>query len=239
MFKKVFSFILILLFCFSSLSVSAKVKAAKKQQKPIDISEMPTKDKTLKVILNENDGGEVTAKIYKNGKFLQKVTNLYVSPMVSDVSFVDANFDGFTDIYIGVGGSRSANELLIWDNDTRRFKRFKRVDVDLQGFTIDPSTKSVYTGGSTSGWTFEFSRYTWKKNKLCLEESMFIANAAHQYVDGKIEEWIPAEEIFKKEGVVARYTLKDKNDKLIIATNELSLLPGKWPDVLEWNKGNY
>ena len=91
---------------------------------------MPTKDKTLEVILNENDFSDVTAKIYKNGKFLQKVTKLEVSPMVSDVRFVDANFDGYTDIYIGVGGSRSANELLIWDNDTRRFKRFKGENED-------------------------------------------------------------------------------------------------------------
>lgn len=235
MFKKVLFFILLFLFSFSSLSVSAKVKAAKKQQSLIEIGDMPSKDKTLKVILNENDGGEVTAKIYKNGTFLQKVTNLYVSPMVSDAIFVDANFDGNTDIYIGVGESRTANELLIWDNDIRRFIK---VEEGWQNFTIDPSTKSVYTGGSTSFCTFDFHRYTWKKNKLCLEENVYIFNPVDSSFD--IDEDDESAEVLSRPGVVlARYTLKDKNDKLIIATNELSLLPGKWPDVLEWNKGNY
>ncbi len=157
-----------------------------------------------------------TATIFYDGKEIQTIED--ETGLVSDeatVRFLDANFDGQTDIYLGVGLSRTLNALFVWDDFEQQFQV---VDgSSLQNPMLHPATKSFIDGGSSSYCETDITLNKWKKSMIMAHENLAIILDPEQY--GEL-------------GVEHRYTLKDDNDKVLYSTDEVKELPEMWQTIV-------
>ena len=103
----------------------------------LPLNQFPTTDELLSV---EVSSDFTSATISLDGEVIQTVTDEEGLVSIDDeatVHFLDANFDGFTDIFIGAGESRTYSTLLLWDDNTKQFVRIGELgNPDLQGFML-------------------------------------------------------------------------------------------------------
>ena len=181
----------------------------------ISLSECPTENERIKVVVSEEKD---TVIISVDGKEIQTLTDEDERFVAADddtpVYFLDANFDGWVDIFIGPGVSRTYSSLLLWNPTDNKFERVGSLgSPTLQNFMMCPSDKSVYEGGSSSWCSYYFERKTWKDNNLEKQEAVTVVLDANEYGSN---------------GVENKYTLKDANEKLIVSTDDATELPGLW-----------
>ena len=132
---------------------------------------------------------------------------------------MDANFDGYVDIFIGPGESRTYSALLIWDATAKQFKRVGSLgDPSFQNVMLYPSEQFVFEGGSNSWCCDYFTRSIWEGGKLKTMEELYIVNDPEQYGEYEVEN---------------KYTLRDNQQKAILSTDDISKLPATWKSVLE------
>ena len=135
------------------------------------------------------------------------------------IHFLDFNFDGYKDIYIGRGESRTHNSVLLYNPSTDRYDLME-IDHHMQDPIISPKEKAIYTGGSESACEFSYRKSVWKGHYLKDIEVMFYINNLSDY----------NETLNNRETV---YTLLDANDNIILKTNELKELPPNWQKVMQ------
>ena len=91
------------------------------------------------------------------------------------VHFVDANFDGYTDLYLGTGEDRTYNNILLWNESQGRFtKVFPENGNHVPMPLFCAETKSILSpcsGGAYCGFILEFkpSGNTLVLGETCLE----------------------------------------------------------------------
>ena len=185
----------------------------------ITLGQFPMTNKHLEVKLSED---HEKADIYYDGKLIQTVEDNEGSLVAAGgdipVRFLDANFDGKTDIFIGPGESRTYSTLLIWDSAREEFVRIGKLgEPSLQGFILEPGTKSVYEGGSGSYCLFVMTRSVWDGGTLKVKEKLLCVSDPTQ---------------FKANEVSGKYSLRDDNDKEIQATEILTELPRSWTHIV-------
>ena len=179
----------------------------------IFLNQFPQTDPHLTVKVSEDF---TTATIYYDGKEIQTVSD--ESELASDeapVHFLDANFDGMTDIYIGLGYSRTINSLLVWDEFEQQFQTVQ--GSSLQNPMLYPKTKSFFDGGSSSYCETDITRNEWMGSKIVMKENLAIILDPEQY--GEL-------------GVEHIYTIIDDNDKVLYSTDEPKELPEMWQAVI-------
>lgn len=178
----------------------------------IDLGQCPVTDPHLTVTVSEDFS---TATISYDGKELQTIAD--EDPVATDdapIHFLDANFDGLTDIFIGMGESRTYSTLLLWDPEQQQFVRTGTLGTpSLQGFMLHPETKSVIEGGSNSFCEFEVTRSLWEGNQLQPQEDLIIIYGAENYA---------------MNGVQHRFTLKDPEGQALYSTETVEELPELW-----------
>ncbi len=175
----------------------------------IYLDEFLTKDPHLTVKVSEDF---TIATIYYDGKEIQTIEEeLGMASDEAEVRFLDANFDGLTDIYIGPGLSRTQNTLLVWDKFEQQFQVVS--GSALQNPMLHPATKSFIDGGSSSYCETDITRSTWKGNMLVMEENLAIVLDPEQY--GEL-------------GVDHIFTLTDDNGKVRYSTDDVNDLPEMW-----------
>ena len=159
-----------------------------------------------------------TATIFYDGKEIQTVTD--EDGLATDdapVHFLDANFDGLTDIFIGMGESRTYSTLLLWDPEKQQFVRTGTLGTpSLQGFMLHPYSKSVVEGGSNSFCEFAVTRSLWEGNKLQPQEDLIIIYGAENYA---------------MNGVQHKFTLKDPEGQALYSTETVEDLPELWTAI--------
>lgn len=186
----------------------------------ITLEQCPTIYEGLRVELSD----DITkAYIYLDDQLLQTISDTDEEPLASDgdksIHFMDANFDGYVDIFIGAGQSRTYSTLLLWDPAAEQFARMGLLgEPMLQNIVLHPATKSVFEGGSASWCALYFTRSVWEGNTLKKVEEVTNVNEPEQY--GEYE-------------VNAPYTLKDAEGKVITATDKASELPGMWKTIFQ------
>ena len=186
----------------------------------ITLEQCPTTYEGLRVELSD----DITkAFIYLDDQLLQTISDTDEEPLATDgdksVHFMDANFDGYVDIFIGPGQSRTYSTLLLWDPAAEQFARMGLLgEPALQNIVLHPATKSVFDGGSASWCAIYFSRSIWEGGMLKKVEEVTNVNDPEQY--GEYE-------------VNAPYTLKDADGKVIAATDKASELPGVWKTIFQ------
>lgn len=196
----------------------AKLDMTAAQVKPneagfIFLDQFLTTDPHLTVKVSEDF---TTATIFYDGKEIQTIED--ETGLVSDeatVRFLDANFDGQTDIYLGPGFSRTLNALFVWDEFEQQFQVVS--GTSLQNPMLHPATESFIEGGSSSYCETDIYLNTWNKSMIMMDENLAIVLDPEQY--GEI-------------GVEHRYTLKDADDKVLYSTDEIEALPEMWQTIV-------
>lgn len=186
----------------------------------IALLQCPTTYEKLKVEVSE-DYTEV--KIYDGDKLLQTLSDpddgFVAAGGEVPIYFMDANFDGYVDLFIGPGESRTYSTLLTWNPTEKEFVRVGTLgNPALQNFMLYPSGNSVFDGGSASWCSDFFSRSVWKEGKLQQVDELCVVNDPEQY--GEYD-------------VTAKFTLRDTEGNVLLSTNNMSDLPKPWAGVLK------
>ena len=186
----------------------------------ITLEQCPTAYEGLKVVLSD----DITkASIYLDDQLLQTVSDTDEEPLATDgdksVHFMDANFDGYVDIFIGAGQSRTYSTLLLWAPAANQFTRVGTLgEPMLQNIMLHPATKSVIEGGSASYCANYFTRSIWEGGMLKKLEEVTSVSDPEQYGEYDVN---------------SPYTLKDAEGKVIAATDKASELPGVWKTIFQ------
>jgi len=191
----------------------------------------PQKIDGLSVELAMDDDYGQSVKITKDGKFLQELKGDFYqgSPMVFDnsmVYYVDANFDEYTDIFIGTGDDRTDNTILLWNSDKNLFEKYGKIgEPSLMNPYFSPSENAIYECGQNGFYSFGYSKSVWKDGKLVtqehLDEILFREGFDYKTYNEGLD--------YKRS---KKYALFDSNYKLIMETNEIDELPNKWAEVI-------
>lgn len=186
----------------------------------ITLEQCPTEYEGLKVTVTDD---VMKATIYQGDQQLQTIAGDDEEPLATDgdksVHFMDANFDGYVDIFIGAGESRTYSTLILWNPATKQFQRLGMLgEPMLQNFTLHPASKSVFEGGSASAFAYYFSRSIWENNTLKKVEELICVNDAEQYGEYDVN---------------APYTIKDGEGKTIATFKKADELPGQWKALVE------
>lgn len=192
----------------------------------------PQKIDGLSVELAMDDDYGQSVKITKDGKFLQELKGDFYqgSPMVFDnsmVYYVDANFDEYTDIFIGTGDDRTDNTILLWNSDKNIFEKYGKIgEPSLMNPYFSPSENAIYECGQNGFYSFGYSKSVWKDGKLVTQEHLDeIINIDEGFDYKTYNEGLD----YKRS---KKYAFFDSNYKLIMETNEIDELPNKWAEVI-------
>lgn len=202
----------------------ASPKCAINAQGLITLGDCPTNHSQLSVKMND-ECNELT--IFLNGKELQKIDREeeFASPADEcPIFYLDANFDGNCDIFVGPGESRTYSTLLIYNPKKGLFEAIGELgNPSLQNFILDPVNKVVYEGGSSSFCELDADKMKWVSNSLQKMESLKVISDPKEY---------------RANGVKYKYTIKNANTgKLVKATNFTQNLPASWlklAKTLDW-----
>lgn len=129
-------------------------------------------------------------RVYSNGKVLQTILpkgedDMLAAPVYAEnadqlVHFPDANNDGYRDLFVGPGGSRSMNSLFLWNPTSSRFELCPSA-ADMQNPLFCPRENAVYDGGSNSAWEYYISKSVWNGNVLNPKENLEITDNLADY----------------------------------------------------------
>lgn len=188
----------------------------------ITLDQCPTFYDGLMVALSDD---LTKASIYNGNQLIQTITASEDDPFATDgdksVHFLDANFDGYVDIFIGAGVSRTYSSLLLWNPSTKQFVMVGASggagSLTFQNFMLHPESKSVFMGGSSSYCSSFFERYIWNGNDLKVVEELTIVNVPKEY---------------KNYNVNSRFTLKDDKGNVIVSAKKEDKLPGLWKKIV-------
>lgn len=186
----------------------------------MSLNQFPTIDKRLYVEVSPDF---TEASIYRDGKLFQTVVDeengLVSAGDAAPVHYLDANFDGYTDIFIGAGESRTYSTLLLWNDKEKQFVRVGELgDPDWQGFMLCPAKKMVFGGGSGSYCSFYITRSHFEGFELVQDEQLTIITDKSEYI---------------AYGVHDKYTLQDANDKRLCSTENNDGLPSLWQTIVK------
>ncbi len=146
------------------------------------------------------------------------------------VHFVDANFDGHTDLYLGTGEDRTFNNILLWDDDAEKFVQvFPEVANNLPIPLFCKQSKCILSSGSSSAWTWNISEYKPQGNTLV--ESEWLATTT-PYINEGYSGWDEGEEylyILRKGG---------EDGPIIARCNICTQLPEHWQKLIKADRKN-
>lgn len=170
-------------------------------------------------------------RVYSNGKVLQTIRpkgedDMLAAPVYAEnadqlVHFPDANNDGYRDLFVGPGGSRTQNTLYLWNPETSRFERCPSAG-DLQNPVFCPREGAIYDGGSNSAWEFALIRYVWQGSQLVETHTLDVVSDVADYNRH-------ADPQYRK---THAYVLAPKSGRTL-KTNSRSELPAKWQKMLK------
>ena len=192
----------------------------------IVLGQCPTQYPTIRIAL-EGEGSILKAKVYKNDMLLQILegedeydalaTDIVDINDPKNVHFMDINFDGYVDIFIGRSMSRTKSSAFLWNPTSESFQQVAKEEM-LQNIILEPSSKSLYQGGAGSWCYSGFSRYKLYSYSIEELETLEVVSDASQYEDYN---------------VTHEYTVKTKEGEIVSETDNSSELSEKWRAVYE------
>lgn len=192
---------------------------------PIQLSHIynyPTQHDSIEIYFTEETNNESSQimKIYRCGEYLQSFN---ISELLNSdiVHFLDVNFDGYTDIFIGVGGSETANVVFVWNSKNEIFEDCKILSGKLQNPYFDMDRKVIYDCEKCGTLEFWFFKYVIEDERLTLGNRLLVIPDLDGYN--------------KNTGHFSRnhpYTLY-YGDGIIQEADDESELPKEWQEVIE------
>ena len=186
------------------------------------IDDCPTQYEGLEIVKHKGEYNLSSIDVILDGKQLcsfafrddnELDNNDYVTG--DQVHFLDANFDGYVDIFLGPGRDREYSALFLWDSEQSTFVRVHQ-DGDLQfngNYQFHPSSQKVYFSGSGCAVCHHAVRLSWQGNELRSEEAL-TSVMSKSYID---------------EEQPARYVIrKGLEGKIIFCTDDPNKIPAQW-----------
>ena len=195
--------------------------------KPFALKACPQTDAQLRVALSRDADMNQVAVIYRNGDIVQTFneeeplfTDWYDQKPETFIHYVDANFDGHTDIFLGLGQSRTYSTLLLWNPKTQLFERYGNLgEPSLQNPVFAPSENAIYSSGSNSAWEYVYTKDVWDEETLIGAEVLY-------YYDN------PAEYNGMNGTNVKKYNLYGTGEQLLKATDDIKQLSKGWQQII-------
>lgn len=184
-----------------------------------NVVDCPTSLSFIKATSESQDDDTYKVSIYR-GRELAQSFNLDVTS--DDLYYLDANFDGNMDIFVGPAAPRNFSTILLWDEKSGGFVPMEG-DVLNGTILVHPGKKFLVSLGSGSYCSEYYTRYTWQGNRLVTTETLVEINDPKAY---------------KEYGVKRRYTVvKGTNLDNIAAnkkveTSKKSKLPFEWRTII-------
>lgn len=218
---------------FWAVTITMGICSCNNNVELIALSDCPQKMEGFSVELSKNKDDVQKITISKDGKMLQELIEEEEPFFVGNISkfdntmvfFVDANFDGETDLYIGTGEDRSSNTILLWNKSKGLFEVYKATDDFFQNPLFSPSENAIYGHGSISAFEGGYSKSIWNEGKLEDEESLTEIYDVNEYDFDAMNE-------FAEYKLSHKYTVLTPNNKLIAEADEIESLPEEWQKVL-------
>ncbi len=186
------------------------------------IDDCPTQYDGLEIVKHKGEYNLSSIDVILDGKQLcsfafrddnELDNNDYVTG--DQVHFLDANFDGYVDIFLGPGCDREYSALFLWNPEQSNFVRVRQ-DGDPQfngDYQFHPSSRKVYFSGSGCAVCHHAVRLSWRGNDLRSEEAL-TSVMSKSYID---------------ENQPARYVIrKGLEGKIIFSTDDPSKIPIQW-----------
>lgn len=199
----------------------------------ITLKDCPREIEGIKVELSQSDEFAQKISISKDGRFLQELVGeddnaFYTgSPEVFDKSiifFVDANYDGDTDIFIGSGNDRTSNTILLWNSSLNKFERYGQLSSPyFQNPIFSPTENAIYESGSNSAFDGVYIKSVWDNGELKETERI-----VEIYDIKEIDNYNTYSEL----KVSKKYTLVDMNKNKLTETDGVEELPKNWNAVI-------
>ena len=159
------------------------------------------------------DGKQLCSFAFRNDDY-DLDNNDYVTG--DQVHFLDANFDGYVDIFLGPGCDREYSALFLWDPEQSTFVRV-RVNGELQfngNYQFHPTSQKVYYTGSGSFSSNHAVRLSWQNHDLRSEETL-----TSEMLKSRLDEEQPAKYVVRKGGF---------SGKIIFSTDDPNKIPAQW-----------
>ena len=159
------------------------------------------------------DGKQLCSFAFRNDDY-DLDNNDYVTG--DQVHFLDANFDGYVDIFLGPGCDREYSALFLWDPEQSTFVRVRQ-DGDPQfngDYQFHPSSRKVYYTGSGSFSSNHAVRLSWQNHDLRSEETL-----TSEMLKSRLDEEQPAKYVVRKGGF---------SGKIIFSTDDPNKIPAQW-----------
>lgn len=192
----------------------------------VTLEQCPTEHLDFRIEL-EGEHHIEKAKVYKNNILLQVLegeeeddvlaTDIVDIRAPQNVHFVDINYDGYVDLFIGSSEERTKNSVFIWGPTSSTFRHVAK-DEMFQNIVLDPSTKTLYQGGSSSWCLWGMTKYKWTQNSLEELETLYVVRDESQY---------------ENNGVTHEFTIMDSKEEILSETDDVSELPEKWRILYE------
>ncbi|MBO4722855.1 MAG: hypothetical protein J5629_07975 [Muribaculaceae bacterium] len=183
----------------------------------------PQTNSTYSAQSEENEDGTFTTKIYKGKTLLQTFKHDATS---GEVRFIDMNFDGYEDLFIGPAASRNYSIFYLFDKKKGSFVPTMQ-DASLNGYFLVNNDKKHFVSLSSNGASSTFYEiFTWEGNKFVGKETLMVFSDPSDFAEND---------------VTTKYTLIKGDDYygpgsvgcVLKRTNNLKDLPKDWQKIID------
>lgn len=181
------------------------------------IDDCPTTYEGLEIVKHEGEYGLSSIDVMMNGKLLRSFSFTDDRNVTSDdIHFLDANFDGYVDFFVGPGSDRNYNAIFLWDPEQSNFVRgYEDGSPILNGdYMFHPASQKVYFTGSGSFSSNHAVRLSWQNYNLQSEETL-----TSEMLKSCLDEEQPAKYVVRKGGF---------SGKIIFSTDDPNQIPAQW-----------
>jgi len=194
----------------------------------------PTTDKYIKVKIKLDEEEGTTAVIYKGREKIQSIflsydVDIYLfDKEMPQVFFIDVDFDGYKDIYLGPGESRTRNIILRYNPLTSLFERVKNSDIRNPLFC--PQLKIVYDSDSGSAFEYGYHKRVFQGDSLATIGLLDFCTS-EMWEEGRRHLW----HLYAKDDVLIQKT--DDEDKLPLEWRRVDRKTGQLKEEFDrlWN----
>ena len=181
------------------------------------IDDCPTSYEGLEVVKHEGEYGLTSIDIMRGGQLLRTfhfTDDRHIS--LDDIHFLDANFDGYVDFFVGPAADRNYSALFLWDPEQSNFVRgYEDGDPIFNGdYVFHPASQKVYFTGSGSFSSNHAVRLSWHNYDLRSEESL-----TSEMLKSRLDENQPAKYVVRKGGW---------SGNIIFSTDDPNKIPAQW-----------
>lgn len=183
------------------------------------IDDCPTTYEGLEIVKHEGEYGLSSIDIMRRGQLLR--TFRFTDDRNidrDDIHFLDANFDGYVDFFVGPAADRNYSALFLWDPEQSNFVRgYEDGDPIFNGdYVFHPASQKVYFTGSGSFSSNHAVRLSWQNYDLRSEEAL-----TSEMLKSRLNEDQPAKYVVRKGGW---------SGNIIFSTDDPNKIPAQWKE---------